>query len=101
MPRSRTGLRGEWVRRSRTFGVRLALGLGVLGLIAAACSSSSKPSGSQAPTGSQAPSGPNGTPFKIGYIEDAVSLGSGTSEPYTIPAFRAWVAWNNAHAGAN
>jgi branched-chain amino acid transport system substrate-binding protein len=78
----------------------LALGLGALALIAAACSSS-KHSSSQPPAGSAPPSGPNGTPFKIGYIEDAVSLGSGTSEPYTIPAFRAWVDWTNAHGGIN
>jgi len=39
------------------------------------------------------------TPFKIGYIEEAVSLGAGSSNPYTIPAFQAWAKWQNANGG--
>lgn len=70
------------------------MSLGALALVAAACSSSK-------PTSSGQGSSAKGTPFKIGYIEDAVSLGSGTTEPYTIPAFRAWVDWTNAHGGIN
>jgi branched-chain amino acid transport system substrate-binding protein len=76
------------------------LAFGALALVGAACSSS-KSSGGGSTGATNAANGPKGTPFKIGYIEDAVSLGSGTSEPYTIPAFRAWVDWTNAHGGIN
>ena len=78
-------------------GVRVAIVLVGLALVAAACSSS-KSSGGGSGGGT---SGLKGAPFKIGYIEDAVSLGSGTTEPYTIPAFRSWVDWTNAHGGIN
>jgi branched-chain amino acid transport system substrate-binding protein len=71
-----------------------------LALVASACGSS-KSSSSSPGTSAPAGSAPKGTPFKIGYIEEAVSLGSGSSEPYTIPAFRAWVDWANAHGGIN
>jgi len=41
----------------------------------------------------------SGTPFKIGYIENNVSLGAGNINPYTIPAFQAWAKWQNANGG--
>ena len=43
----------------------------------------------------------SGTPIKIGYIENAVSLGAGSVNPYTIPAFQAWAKWQNANGGIN
>jgi branched-chain amino acid transport system substrate-binding protein len=43
----------------------------------------------------------SGKPFKIGYIEEAVSLGAGSTNPYTIPAFQAWAKWQNANGGIN
>ena len=43
----------------------------------------------------------SGQPFKIGYIEKAVSLGAGSNNPYTIPAFQAWAKWQNANGGIN
>jgi branched-chain amino acid transport system substrate-binding protein len=93
------------VRVWRALGLRVAVGLSALLLVAAACSSSkstnsSSSSNSQGSTAGSS-SGLKGAPVKIGYIEDAVSLGSGTSEPYTIPALNAWVQWTNAHGGIN
>jgi branched-chain amino acid transport system substrate-binding protein len=92
-------------RGRKAFGLRVAIGVGALVLVAAACSSSKSPNSSSTSTGqgstAGSTSGLKGAPVKIGYIEDAVSLGSGTSEPYTIPAFRAWVDWTNAHGGIN
>jgi branched-chain amino acid transport system substrate-binding protein len=92
----------------RGWGLRLASALGVLVLATAACSSSSKSSSTSQTTGSTGaqPAGSGstqakGAPFKIGYIEDAVSLGAGSNNPYTIPAFKAWVSWTNAHGGIN
>ncbi len=41
----------------------------------------------------------SGKPVKIGYIEEAVSLGAGSNNPYTIPAFQAWAKWQNANGG--
>lgn len=41
------------------------------------------------------------TPLKLGYIEEAVSLGAGSSNALTIPAFQAWVRYTNAHGGVN
>ncbi len=41
----------------------------------------------------------SGKPVKIGYIEEAVSLGAGANNPYTIPAFQAWAKWQNANGG--
>ena len=43
----------------------------------------------------------SGTPVKIGYIEEAVSLGAGSNNPYTIPAFQAWAKYQNANGGLN
>jgi branched-chain amino acid transport system substrate-binding protein len=43
----------------------------------------------------------SGAPIKIGYIENAVSLGAGSVNPYTIPAFQAWAKWQNANGGIN
>ena len=43
----------------------------------------------------------SGQPFKIGYIEEAVSLGAGSNNPYTIPPFQAWAKWQNANGGIN
>ena len=40
-------------------------------------------------------------PIKIGYIENAVSLGAGSTNPYTIPAFQAWAKWQNVNGGIN
>jgi branched-chain amino acid transport system substrate-binding protein len=93
------------LRTRKAFGLRVAIGLGALVLVAAACSSSkstnsSSTNNSQGSTAGSS-SGLKGAPIKIGYIEDAVSLGSGTSEPYTIPALNAWVQWTNAHGGMN
>jgi branched-chain amino acid transport system substrate-binding protein len=84
--------------------VRLTALVGVLALLAAACSSSSKSTGSTSGTTSAAGAtggGSHGAPFKIGYIEDAVSLGAGANNPYTIPAFQAWAKWQTANGGIN
>ena len=43
----------------------------------------------------------SGKPVKIGYIEEAVSLGAGSNNPYTIPAFQAWAKYQNANGGLN
>ena len=79
--------------------LRMASILCALALVAGACGSSSKSSGGT--QGGGGGSQPKGAPFKIGYIEDAVSLGSGSVNPYTIPAFDAWVKWTNANGGIN
>jgi branched-chain amino acid transport system substrate-binding protein len=86
------------MRSRRGLGVRMAAVAAALGLVAGACGSSKSSTTSAT---SAVGAAPKGTPFKIGYIEEAVSLGSGTAEPYTIPAFRAWVDWANAHGGIN
>ncbi len=91
------------LRRKKAFGLRVAVAVGVLVLVAAACSSSKSTNSSSTNSGqgstAGSSSGLKGAPIKIGYIEDAVSLGSGTSEPYTIPALHAWVQWTNANGG--
>lgn len=89
--------------RKRFGVVRLGALVGALALLAAACGSSSKPAssaGNASATGGGG-SAPKGAPIKVGYIEDAVSLGAGSNNPYTIPAFTAWVKWQNAHGGIN
>jgi branched-chain amino acid transport system substrate-binding protein len=86
------------MRARRGLGVRMAAVIATLVLVAGACGSSKSSSSTSGTTGA-AGSAPKGTPFKIGYIEEAVSLGSGSSEPYTIPAFQAWVDYANAHGG--
>jgi branched-chain amino acid transport system substrate-binding protein len=92
------------MRARRGLGVSMAA-VAALVLVASACGSSKSSSNTSATsTAGSAPaagSTSKGAPFKIGYIEEAVSLGSGSSEPYTIPAFQAWVDYANAHGGIN
>jgi branched-chain amino acid transport system substrate-binding protein len=86
---------------NRSGGTRL-VGLVVAALVAvAACSSSSHSKSTSGSQGTGSGPAPTGTPFKIGYIEDAVSLGAGGNNPYTIPVFQAWVKWINANGGIN